>query len=77
MDHAETTLFMETCGESWLRDLFATPFRRERAAASFWRFLPDVDLDAAMLTIGKSLRKRSRAAHQRNEGTKDSPAQSS
>jgi integrase len=56
MDHAETSRFMETCGEHWLRDLFATAVstgaRRGELLALAWS---DIDLDSGLMTIRKSL----------------------
>ena len=56
MDQDGTQRFMEACADNWLRDLFATAFstgaRRGELLALAW---PDVDLDASILTIRKSL----------------------
>jgi integrase len=56
MDHNGTEKFMQACAGHWLRDLFATAFstgaRRGELLALAWS---DVDLDASILTIRKSL----------------------
>jgi integrase len=56
MDPAETTRFMEGCGDSWLRDIFVTALstgaRGGELLAPAWS---DVDLDTGLLTIRKSL----------------------
>ena len=56
MDQNGTTRFMEACAGHWLRDLFATAFstgaRRGELLALAWS---DVDIDASILTIRKSL----------------------
>ncbi len=61
MDHRETALFMEVCGDNWLRDLFATAFstgaRRGELLGLAWS---DVDFETAILTIRKSLEETSK-----------------
>jgi integrase len=56
MDQDGTAKFMAACAGHWLRDLFATAFatgaRRGELLALAW---PDVDLEASILTIRKSL----------------------
>ena len=79
MDQNGTAKFMEACAGHWLRDLFAMAFstgaRRGQLLALAW---PDIDLDASVLTIRKSLEQTKHGlAGQGNEGQKDSSAEPS